>query len=255
MAEESPRGRRDRILEVLRQSGEVSVEHIIGKFGVSPATARRDLRLLERQGLAIRRHGGATTPESSLYEASFLERERTSIGAKRSIALAAAALIVDTQTIALTGGTTATAVARALRGRDVVVVTNAVNIAMELAREPRIRVHLTGGRLRGSSYELVGGAAIQALQGLNVDVAFIGVNGISVERGLTTHNEEEAEINRAMVDAAHRVVVVADHGKLGKATLIQICPIEAAHVLITDREVQVEHVESFRQAGLEVVLA
>jgi len=255
VVEDSPRERREQILEALRENGEVSVEHITGKFGVSPATARRDLRLLERQGLAIRRHGGATTPESSLYEASFLERERASIGAKRSIALAAAALIQDTQTVALTGGTTATAVARALRGRDVVIVTNAVNIAMELAREPRIRVHLTGGRLRGASYELVGAAATQSLQGINVDVAFVGVNGISVERGLTTHNEEEAEINRAMVYAARRVVVVADHGKLGKATLIQICPIEAAHVLVTDREAQIEQLRSFRQAGLEVVLA
>jgi len=253
--EDSPRERRRQILEALRQSGEVSVEYVIGKFGVSPATARRDLRLLERQGLAIRRHGGATTPESSLYEASFLERERASIGHKRSIALAAAALIRETQTIALTGGTTATAVARALRGRDVVVVTNAVNIAMELAREPRIRVHLTGGRFRGTSYELVGAAATQSLQGLNVDVAFVGVNGISVERGLTTHNEEEAEINRAMVYAAHRVVVVADHTKLGKATLVQICPIEVAHVLVTDREAPVDLLESFRRAGLEVVLA
>src|SRR5574341_340210 len=249
MATDTPRARRGLILQALRETGEIRTDDLIRRFGVSPATARRDLRLLERQGLAIRRHGGATTPESSLYEAFFLERERTSSGAKRSIALAAAARIHDTQTIALTGGTTASAVARALRGRDVVVVTNAVNIAMELAREPRIRVHLTGGRLRGSSYELVGGAATQALQGLNVDVAFIGVNGISVERGLTTHNEEEAEINRAMVDAARRVVVVSDHDKLGKATLIQICPIEAAHVLITDREAQVEHVASFRQAG------
>ncbi len=254
-AEGGPRERREQILETLRQNGEVSIDRIISLFRVSPATARRDLRLLERQGLAIRRHGGATTPESSLYEASFLERVRAYIAHKRSIALAASALIQNAQTIALTGGTTTTAVARALRGRDVVIVTNAVNIAMELAREPRIRVHLTGGRLRGASYELVGSAAAQTLQGLNVDVAFIGVNGISVERGLTTHNEEEAEINRAMVYAAHRVVVVADHSKLGKATLVQICPIEAVNVLVTDREATVEHVESFQRAGLEVVLA
>jgi len=255
LAEARPRQRREQILDTLRQAGEISIDHVIGRFGVSPATARRDLRLLEQQGLAIRRHGGAATPESSLYEASFLERERACIAHKRSIARAAAALITDAQTIALTGGTTTTAVARALRGREVVVVTNAVNIAMELAREPRIRVHLTGGRLRGASYELVGSAAAQALHGLNVDVAFIGVNGISAERGLTTHNEEEAEINRAMVYAAHRAVVVADHSKLGKATLVQICPIEAVNVLVTDREARVEDVESFQRGGLEVVVA
>jgi len=252
---EKPATRRLQILEALRASGEVRVEDLIAQFDISPATARRDLRLLERQGLAIRRHGGATTPELSLYEASFRQRERTCSVEKRRIGLAAAALVADRQTVALTGGTTTTAVARALRGRQVVVVTNAVNIAMELAREERIRVHLTGGRLRGSSYELVGGAAVQALAGLNVDLAFIGVNGISVERGLTTFNEEEAEVNRAMVYAAQRVVVVADHTKMGKATLVQICPINAAHLFITDSGAAPEEVERFRRAGLEVQLA
>lgn len=255
MADGKSHHRREQIAEALREEGEVRIDDLVSRFRISPATARRDLRLLEREGLAIRRHGGARTPESSLYEASFRERERAYIAQKRKIALAAAALVGDGQTIALTGGTTTTAVARALRGREVVIVTNAVNIAMELAREPRIRVHLTGGRLRGASYELVGAAAAQALQGLNVDVAFIGVNGISVERGLTTFNEEEAEINRAMVYAAQRTVVVADHSKLGKATLVQICPIDAVHALVTDREASVERLEPFQQAGIEIVLA
>jgi len=252
---DKPSGRRQRVLEILRDAGQIRTDDLVHRFGVSPATARRDLRWLERQGQAIRQHGGAARPEISLYEASYRERERTHSAYKRRIGLAAAALVADGQTLALTGGTTTTAVARALLGREVVIVTNAVNIAMELAREPRIRVHLTGGRLRGSSYELVGAAAAQALQGLNVDLAFIGVNGASVPRGLTTFNEEEAEVNRAMVYAARRVVVVADHSKLGRATLVQICPIDAAHVLVTDRDAAAAEVERFRQAGIEVVLA
>ncbi|MDQ7843528.1 MAG: DeoR/GlpR family DNA-binding transcription regulator [Armatimonadota bacterium] len=250
-----PSDRRQRILEMLREAGEIKTDDLVVRFGVSPATARRDLRLLERQGQAIRLHGGAATPEISLYEASYRERERSHSAEKRRIAAAAAALVADGQTLALTGGTTTTAVARALRGRDVVIVTNAVNIAMELAREPRTRVHLTGGRLRGSSYELVGPAAAQALQGLNVDLAFIGVNGVSVARGLTTFNEEEAEVNRAMTAAAHRVVVVADRSKLGRATLVQICPIDAVHVLITDRDAPAAEVAAFRQAGIDVILS
>jgi DeoR family transcriptional regulator of aga operon len=250
-----PHRRRVQILEALRERGEVKIDDLIDRFGVSPATARRDLRRLEREGFAIRRHGGATAPELSLYEASFRERERTFHVQKRRIALAAAGLVTEGQTVALTGGTTTTAVARALRGRQLVVVTNAVNIAMELARESGIRVHLTGGRLRGASYELVGASAVQALQGLNVDVAFIGVNGISVERGLTTFNEEEAEVNRAMIDAAQRAVAVADHSKLGKATLVQICPLAAVQVLMTDRGAAVGDAGHFRAAGLEVTLA
>lgn len=255
MAIDTPRTRRGLILQALQETGEIRTDDLIRRFGVSPATARRDLRLLERQGLAIRSHGGARTPEHSLYEASFRERERAFIMQKRRIGLAAAALVGEAHTVALTGGTTTTAVARALRDKTAVVVTNAVNIAMELAREPRIRVHLTGGRLRGATYELVGGAAAQSLQGLNVDLAFIGVNGISVERGLTTFNEEEAEVNRAMVYAARRVVVVADNSKLGQATLVQICPVDAAEVLVTDRDAAPAEVARLRDAGLEVVLA
>lgn len=115
-------------------------------------------------------------------------------------------------------------------------------------------MHLTGGRLRGSSYELVGPAAAHALHGLNVDLAFIGVNGVSVARGLTTFNEEEAEVNRAMTAAGRRVVVVADHSKLGRATLVQICPIDAVHVLITDRSAPAAEVAALRRAGIEVIL-
>ncbi len=250
-----PSIRRQRIVELLQEAGQIKTADLVTRFGVSPATARRDLRLLERQGRAVRRHGGAVTPEISLYEASYRERERSHIAEKLRIAARAAALVSDGQTLALTGGTTTTAVARALRGRDVVIVTNAVNIAMELAREPRTRVYLTGGRLRGASYELVGSAASQALQGLNVDLAFIGVNGISAARGLTTFNEEEAEVNRAMAQAARRVVVVADHSKLGKATLVQICPIDFVHVLVTDRDAPPDEVEKLQQAGVEVILS
>jgi len=247
--------RRQEILQYLREAGEVRISELVARFSVSPATARRYLRILERQGFALRRHGGATTPEAPLYEPSFKERERAFITQKRQIALAASALVRDGETIALTGGTTTSLVARALGGRASTVVTNAVNIAMELARESQIRIHLTGGRLRATSYELVGPAAVQALQGLNVDVAFIGVSGISVERGPTTINEEEAEVNRAMVLAAQRVVVVADHSKLGKTRLVQVCPVDAVHSLITDRDADIGIIDDFKRAGVEVILA
>jgi DeoR/GlpR family transcriptional regulator of sugar metabolism len=247
--------RRHQILQHHREAGEVRVSELVARFGVSPATARRHLRALERQGLALRCHGGATTPEAPLYEPSFKERERVFITEKRQIALAAAALVRNGETIALTGGTTTSLVARALGGRAPIIVTNSVNIALELAREAETRIHLTGGRLRAPSYELVGPAAVQALQGLNVEVAFIGVSGISVERGPTTLNEEEAEVNRAMVNAAQRVVVVADHSKLGKTRLVQVCPINAVHTLVTDRDADAGIIEDLKRAGVEVILA
>lgn len=251
----SARARRRLIAERLRSAGSIRVEDLVREFGVSPVTARRDLRILEREGAAIRRHGGATSRDLAFYEPSFRERQRACMEEKRRIARAAAALMEDARTVALTGGTTTTEVARALAGRHITIVTNAVNIAMELARDPHVRVHLTGGRLRGPSYELVGAAALHSLTGFTVDVACVGVNGVSVDRGLTTFSDEEAEVNRAMVHAARRVIVVADHTKLGVATLVQICPVYDVDVLVTDSGADPQQVTAFQAAGIRVVLA
>ena len=134
----------------------------------------------------------------------------------------------------LTGGTTTSAVARALASRDdLTVVTNAVNIASDLTVRARARVFMAGGFVRPQSYEVVGPTAIQALSRLSLGYAFIGVDGISASAGLTTHDEVEAQTNLAMLSRAHRVVVVADGRKVGRQLMAQIAPAEAAHELIT----------------------
>lgn len=228
------------ILRELRQAGAVSVEDLRDKLEVSLATVRRDLQELEDRGLLRRTHGGAIPIEPMIYEAfrhdrSFQEQVGSCAEEKRRIALAAAELISPGDTIALTAGTTTTEVVRSLpTNGGITVVTNTVNVAMELSKRKDIHVFVTGGHLRGEWFSLVGAEAIANMSRVFVDLLFIGVNGIDAQRGLTCINGDEVEINRSMVQQAKRKIAVADHSKLGVVTRWQICPAESIDMLITD---------------------
>jgi DeoR family transcriptional regulator of aga operon len=243
--------------EVLRQ-GEVSVEALAGRLGVSPATVRRDLAALEKQGLLRRTHGGVTAVSPVAYEAfrhdsSFQEQEGRHAEEKRRIGLAAAELVKDGETIGLTPGTTATQVARGLRHRrGITVVTNTVNVAMELCNREDLSVYVTGGFLRGGWFSLVGAPAERGAGELFLDRVFVGVNAIDAERGLTCLHPDEAAINRALVAQARQRVVVADHSKLGQVVACLICPTREVHMLITDTGASDEDVRPFEELGIEV---
>jgi DeoR family transcriptional regulator, aga operon transcriptional repressor len=160
--------------------------------------------------------------------------------------------IGDAQTVGLTGGTTTTEVARRLRERTLTVVTNAVNIASELVISETIRLVVTGGVARAQSYELIGPLAERTLEGLNVDVIFLGVDGVNAA-GVTTHDEIEAQTNRRMVERAARVIVVCDSSKIGRAALSGICALAQIDELITDAGAPAEQLDALRAAGVEVV--
>lgn len=146
-------------------------------------------------------------------------------------------------------------VARALGSRDdLTVVTNAVNIAVDLTFRARAKVFLAGGFVRPQSYEVVGPSAIQALSRLTLGYAFIGVDGISAAAGLTTHDEVEAQTNLAMLRRAHRVVVVADGRKVGREMMAQISPVAAAHELITTASADGAELGRLRAAGMSVTV-
>nr|WP_262894909.1 hypothetical protein [Hymenobacter guriensis] len=173
---------------------------------------------------------------------------------KRRIGLTAAALIQPGETISLTAGTTTTQVTRSLRpGANVTVVTNTVNVAMELSQRDDVRVFVTGGFLTGGWFSLAGPATAQALSQFFVDKVFIGVNGIDAERGLTSLHPEEAAVIQVMVRQAKRRIVVADHTKLGVVTTSLICPTTEVHQLITDSGATEAQLAPFRQLGIEVV--
>jgi DeoR family transcriptional regulator of aga operon len=246
------------ILESLLRTGRVTVDELAAELTVSGATVRRDLDALERRGLLRRVHGGAVPVEPALYEpfrhiSSFREQERQLVDEKRRIALAAAALVSDGDAVAIGAGTTTTQVARSLRHRSkITVITNAVNVAMELSHRGDLRVCLTGGFVSGDWFALVGASAIAGVREMFVDWAFVGVDGIHAERGLTTNYPEQAAVHRAMLEQARRRVVVADRRKLGKTGLSVIWPASEIELVITDRDAAEDAVTPFAARNIQV---
>jgi DeoR family transcriptional regulator of aga operon len=250
--------RTERILRELRQAGAVSVEQLCELLEVSVATVRRDLQELEDHGLLRRTHGGAESIEPLFYEpfrhdSSFLEQIERHAEEKRRIALAAADMVRDGETIALTAGTTTTEVVRSIRNRrGVTVVTSTVNVAMELTKRKDLEVFVTGGFLRGDWFSLVGPAAAHAMSQINVDKVFLGVNGIDAQKGLSSANSGEAAVNRIMVDQAKQRIVVADRSKLGAVATYRFCAAAEVQVLITDEAAEDALVQPFERLGIEV---
>jgi DeoR family transcriptional regulator of aga operon len=252
--------RNDQILKLLLQKGSVTVEELIASSGASAPSIRRDLARLEARGLIRRTHGGAALVQELLYEpfrydTAFQTREHRFVKEKRHIAVAAAELIGENETIGLTAGTTTTWVARSLRHRsNITIVTNAVNIGMELCNMPGLKIHLTGGYVHFPwSFSLIGAAAINFLGDSFLDKLFLSVSGIDADRGTTTNESDEALTFRAMVKQAKQVIVVADSSKLGIVRPSLICPIEDVDVLVTDAGASEEMVAAFSSRGIRVI--
>ncbi|WP_238018057.1 DeoR/GlpR family DNA-binding transcription regulator [Dactylosporangium sp. AC04546] len=244
------------ILERVSREGSVDAGALAEEFQVSPATIRRDLQMLEDQKLLARTHGGATAVDVAYelpvrYRVGHRREEKTLI-AKRAAEL----LPYGPLTLGLSGGTTTHMLARLLAERvDLTVVTNALNIAAELALRPRLKLIMTGGVSRTQSYELVGPIAEQALAGLNMEIAVVGVDGISAQGGLTTHDEIEAHTDAAMIHRADKVMVVADGSKVGRKCLARICGLNDAKVLlVTDGTANPAEVMNIQRAGTDVVV-
>jgi DeoR family transcriptional regulator of aga operon len=231
------------ILQQLLQDGEVSVDRLAKKLKTSTSTVRRELAELERSGLLRRTHGGAIRVEPLLYEpfrhlSSFSAQEQLHAGEKRRIGLAAAEIIRDGEIIALGAGTTTTQVARSIRHRKgITVVTNAVNIAMELSHRADLKVIVTGGLMSGDWFALTGPTGIAAVGEIFYDKVFIGVDGVHPEHGLTTNYADQAAMHRAMMRQSRQRIVVADHTKIGDIGTALIAPVKDVDLIITDKDV------------------
>ncbi|MGC1967579.1 MAG: DeoR/GlpR family DNA-binding transcription regulator, partial [Candidatus Acidiferrales bacterium] len=249
----------DTILSLLRLSGNISVEMLSKKLKVSVVTVRRDLDLLEQKNLLRRKHGGAVSIEPLFYEPfkndhSFQSHIGRFSDEKKRIGRAAAALIGRGETIGLTPGTTTSEVIRGLPlDHDITVVTNTVNIAMELCRRKDLKVFVTGGHLRGDWFSLVGPTAVQSLQQVLIDTLFIGADGLDAKWGATCLSPDEATLNAAMVRQARRKIAVVDHSKLGKRASWQICNTQEIDMLITDAKATDKAVDPFRSVGIKVL--
>ncbi|MFD1717782.1 DeoR/GlpR family DNA-binding transcription regulator [Georgenia deserti] len=251
------------ILDALGAEGHLSIDAIVRRFAVSAATARRDLDVLARQRLVTRTHGGAVAAGSA-YELPLQYKIARHARAKVAIAERAAQLVAPGEVVGLTGGTTTTQVARALgaaprmsadRGHGVTVVTNALNIAYELAIRPHVKLVVTGGVARPQTFELVGPMAGATMAGLALDWAVIGVDGLDARYGATTPDEGEAAVNRDLVTTARRVVVVADGSKLGRSTFARICSLEEISTVVTDAEPEADLADALAAAEVEVIVA
>jgi DeoR family transcriptional regulator of aga operon len=244
------------ILDRISSDGSVDARALAKEFAVSVATIRRDLQTLEDQKLLNRTHGGAIAAEVS-YELPVRYR----VGQHREEKLAIARTAVSRLphgplTVGLTGGTTTHAVARLLADRfDLAVVTNALNIAAELALRPRLKLVMTGGVSRTQSYELVGPIADRTLGGLNIEVAIVGVDGISARAGLTTHDDIEANTNATMIRQAQRVIVVADGSKVGRVHLAGICALQDIDEFVTDASADPAALAAISATGVTVTVA
>jgi len=251
MSDSSLSLRSERIVKFLLRTGTATIEEILAVAGSSAPSIRRDLARLENRGLIRRTHGGATLVEPLLYEpfrydSSFLAREQRHAEEKRRIGLAAAELVKENETIGLTAGTTTTHVGRSLRHREKIkVITNAINIGMELCNQPGIRTYMTGGVIPWAwSFSLTGNAALTFLDDVYMDKVFLSVT-----------ETDEALVYRKMVKQAKEVIVVADASKLGKVGPAFICPLNEVHTLITNTGASNEILATFERQGIRTIRA
>jgi DeoR family transcriptional regulator of aga operon len=249
------------LLSLLAGRGRLSVEEAAAELSVSAATIRRDFDELAQQQMLTRTRGGAVA-HTVTYDLPLRYKSARRASDKQRIAAVAAGLVEPGAVVGVNGGTTTTEVARALATRAdlhadsgspaVTVVTNALNIAGELVVRPHVKIVLTGGVALPQSYELVGPLAGGVFDQVTLDLAFLGVSGLDIERGATCGNEDEASINRQMAVRAERVVVVADGSKLGGRAFAKICDIGEIDVLVTDASADAA---PFEEAGVKVIRA
>jgi DeoR family transcriptional regulator of aga operon len=247
--------RRHHILELIQLQGRVLVGELSKELGISQITIRKDLDHLQAKGFVQRSHGGALRIQTStMVDLALQEKQERNSDEKQKIAAAAVKMIKEGDCIILDSGTTTSAIATGLKQfKQLTIITNALNIAADLAGTD-FEVILIGGALRKNSLSLVGPLAEDNLEEMHADILFLGVDGLDLESGITTPNFLESRVNRAMVKAATQVVVVCDSSKLNRRSLSRIAPLSAIHHLITDRKLPNEAAEALRGQNISVTL-
>jgi DeoR family fructose operon transcriptional repressor len=248
--------RHQEIVRRAREIGRVDVATLSIELDVTPETVRRDLTALERAGLLRRVHGGAIAIERFGVEPAVAAREAVLTAEKGRIGKAALDELPVDGAIVIDAGTTTRQLVELLPPEvELTVVVNSPPLATVLARYPNVTVMMLGGRVRGRTLAAVGDWGLAALSTIHVDVAFMATNGVSVERGLTTPDPTEAAVKRAMIAAARRTVLLADHTKIGNDYFARFGDLADVDTYITDTDADAELVEEIADAGPRVVLA
>lgn len=248
--------RHNLIVSRARSASRVEVAALAEEMDVTPETVRRDLTVLERRGLVRRVHGGAVAADRLGFEPTLDVRTGHRAVEKRRIAEAALAFVPESGTVLLDAGTTTIGLAEALpREAELTVLTNSLPIATVVARRSDLTLYLLGGRVRKRTQATIGAWGLDPLREVHVDVAFLGTNGISLMAGLTTPDQAESAVKRAMIDAAAQVVLLADSSKIGGAHFAKFASLSDVDVFITDGGADSDVLDEIRAAGPEVVVA
>ncbi len=247
--------RHERILALLRQHGSVSVTQLAEHFKVSEVTIRKDLTALEEQKQLYRTHGSAILISPYIGNRHVNEKEKRSVVEKQRIGAAAAALIAEDDSVIIASGTTMTFLSREIQPKGrLTVITSSVPVTQILSQQEQADVIQLGGITRRTSMSVVGPFAEQMLHSFNCSKLFIGADGVDPDFGLTTTDMMEASLNRAMIDAAQKVIVLADSTKFGRRGFSKICDMTAVDLVITDSGVSELYLEKLREQGIEVLV-
>lgn len=250
-------GRRNDILRLLAEKGEVFVTDLSKKFKVSEVTIRNDLDQLEQKNTLIRARGGAIKFETRMvYDQRVVDKSKIHFKEKALIGKEAAKYVKESDIIIIdSGSTTGEMVGNFIDFQDLTVITNALDIANQLISKPNINVIIPGGYLRKNSISLVGPMAEKSLRNFNVDKVFLGVDGIDTRHGLYTPNVEEARLNEVMIEISKEVILLVDSSKFKVRSLAFICPINKVHKVITDGNILIDDRKRLEDAGVEVIIA
>ena len=247
--------RQQETVEQTYKMGKVEVVELAGKYQVSTVTIRNDLNNLDRKGLLIRTHGGAVKNNNIVKELSMKEKHRKHLSVKQKLAFVAASLIKDGESIILDSGTTTEEIAKQLhKHRNMVIMTNGLNIAAELAAIEEAEVILTGGTLRKKSLSFYGRQAELSLKNLHFDKVFLGVDGINDNAYLTTHFEHEASLNQVMCDIAKEVIAVADSSKFRRNGCYIIRSFDAIDTIVTDSRIPQFYINLLEKKRVNLII-
>lgn len=247
--------RRGKILEWLQEEGSARVRELSNAFDVSEVTIRLDLEKLESEGHVVREHGGAYLKTVPQQVRAMTLQHLTHLDQKRRIGLAAAALVQNGETIILDSGSTTTEVAANLIDRhDLTVITNALNIALNLGALPSISVHMPGGHFKAPTLSLSGEKSADYFKGLFAQKLFLATAAISRDAGLTYPSLADLHVKRAMIESAREVILVADSSKIGRTSFSSLGDVTLIDVLVTDDGILDEDRLAFERAGIKVVV-
>jgi DeoR family transcriptional regulator of aga operon len=247
--------RRLEIVKMTQELGQVSIGVLCEKYGVSAVTIRNDIKELHARGLIVQSRGGALKNNRLTQELSIREKSGEHTLVKQRLGKMVAELIANGESIVLDSGTTTLEVARCLADhKDLIVMTNGLNIAVELSKYEEIEVLTTGGKLRRKSQSFYGRQAEESLKNLRFNKAIVGVDGFDINNGITTYFEPEACLNRLMCESAAEVIVVTDSSKFNRHSLHLIWPVANINTVVTDDAISKEHLRILTQQGIKVLL-